>query len=411
MAREHTETGFSAARLDRLGHTLHGYVERGELAGVVSIIYRRGQVARVYAVGWRDREAQLPMRRDTIFRIASMTKPITAVAALTLVDEGRLRLHDPVDEWLPELADRRVMRDPGGSPDDVVRASRSITLDDLLTYRPGLGWGRSSLGPRMFSLTAQPVAAALGLPETETLAPNAWMRRIGQFPLIADPGTLWRYHTSSDILGVLIARVAGQPLGTVLRERVFQPLGMTDTNFTVPQDKRDRLSVLYGPAPDFSVLDHPRDTAWAEEPLFPSGGAGLVSTADDYLRFARMLLDKGTFDGAQVLSAGLVEAMATDRLTPQQRADPPFAPPLGQSMWAEHGFGYGVQVRVAPGDVGPRVGTLSWPGGFGTAWYVDPHEDLAAVIMIQSQNLIVAADWKSTIGKDFLTRTYQALDD
>ncbi|MEU4340094.1 serine hydrolase domain-containing protein [Nocardia sp. NPDC023852] len=411
MSDRSTRSGASEQGLRRLSRALEGYVERGELAGLVSMVWRHGELVHTDAVGWRDRQARSPIRRDTIFRIASMTKPITAAAALTLVDDGRLRLFDPIDDWLPELALPMVLRDPNGSSEDVVSASRPITLDDLLTNRMGLGWGRSSIGPELFTLTAQPIAAALGLPDAETLAPDAWMRRVGAFPLIADPGTIWRYHTSSDILGVLIARVTGQSLETVLRERLFRPLGMVDTSFTVPPSKRDRLAVLYGPAPDFAVLDHPCDTGWAVEPPFASGGAGLVSTGDDYARFAHMLLGKGQFDGVRVLSRQLVEAMTTDHLTDRQRAEPPFALPLGQNLWAEHGFGYGLRVRTRQSGAGPSVGTLSWPGGLGTAWYADPHKDVVALLLLQSQNLIVAADWRSTIGDDFRTLTARALED
>ncbi|MEC3919085.1 serine hydrolase domain-containing protein [Nocardia sp. CDC160] len=402
-------SGFSAEGLAKVSEVLAGYVERGEVAGAVALLYRHGELAHADAVGWRDRAAQLPMQRDTLFRIASMTKPITAVAALTLVDEGLIGLHDPIDRWLPELADRKVLRDIDGSPDDVVPAERPITLEDLLTYRLGLGWGRSSLAPQLFALTADPIASAIGVANTEQLTPDEWLRRVGELPLIAQPGTLWRYHTASDILGILISRVTGQPLETALRERVLTPLGMTDTGFVVPESKRDRLSVLYGP--DFTELDRPATTGWGRQPLFPSGGAGLVSTADDYARFARMLLNGGELDGVRVLSAELVAALGTDYLTPEQHAAPPFNPPLGQTIWADQGFGYGVKIQTAPGTGVPSVGTLSWPGGLGTDWYADPDKDLVALLLVQSANIIIAAEWRSPLGDDFLTTVYAALED
>ncbi|MGW4249608.1 serine hydrolase domain-containing protein [Nocardia sp. NPDC004722] len=401
--------GFSAEGLAKVSEVLTDYVERGEVAGAVAMIYRHGELAQVDTVGWRDRAADLPMRRDTLFRIASMTKPITAVAALTLVQDGLIALDDPIDRWLPELADRTVLRDPEGPLDDVVPADRPITLEDLLTYRFGLGWGISTLAPQLFALTADPIASAIGVPNALKLSPDEWLRKVADLPLIAQPGTLWRYHTASDVLGILLTRITGQPLETVLRERVLTPLGMTDTSFAVPEAKRARLSVLYGP--DATELDRPATTAWSEDPLFPSGGAGLVSTADDYTRFARMLLNGGELDGTRILSADLVAAMSRDYLTPAQHATPPFAPPLGQTIWADQGFGYGVKIQTEPNADAPSVGTLSWPGGLGTAWYADPQKDLVALLFVQSANIIIAAEWRSPLGNDFLTTVYAALED
>lgn len=405
-------SGFSRERLGRLSTALEGYVERGEFAGITTLIHRRGELAHVDTIGWQDKDAGLPVQRDTIVRIASMTKPIIAVAALTLVEEGKLRLFDPVNKWLPELANRMVMRDPNGSPEDVYPSPRSITLDDLLTYRLGLGWGKSTLGPRLLALTAGPIADALRIPGAERLSPDAWMARIGELPLAYAPGTRWLYHTASDILGILMTRVTGKPLETILQERVLGPLGMVDTSFVVPPQKLNRLSVLYGPAPEggLAVLDHPQTTGWAEPPLFASGGAGLVSTADDYLRFARILLGKGALDGVRILSRKTVEAMTTDYLTPEQHTHATFAFSSNE-MWANRGFGYGVQVLTKQTGLGPSTGTFSWPGALGTAWYADPREGLVAIILLQYQNAIVAADWRSKIGDDFLTLTYQAIND
>ncbi|MFF3570508.1 serine hydrolase domain-containing protein [Nocardia jiangxiensis] len=400
--------GFSADGLALLSRTLTGYADRGEVAGLVAMIHRDGELAQVDTAGWRDREARQPMRRDALFRMASMTKPVTAVAALQLVEQGRIGLSDPVDRWLPELADRKVMRDPLGAPEDVVPASRPITLEDLLTYRFGLGWGRSALAPQLFSLTADPVASALGIP-AESSDPDAWMRRLGELPLIAQPGELWRYHTASDVLGVLIGRITGQPFEKVLAERIFEPLGMVDTGFVVPESDRERLTVLYSRAGE--VLDHPDATAWAQRPRFVSGGAGLISTVDDYARFARMILGRGELDGTRILTGDTVDAMARDRLTPAQHADPPFNPPMGQTMWEEQGFGYGVQVRTRQDGIGPGVGAVSWPGGFGTWWIADPRHDLVALLFVQSSNMIMGGDWQIPLGEDFLSLTYRALRD
>jgi CubicO group peptidase (beta-lactamase class C family) len=403
-------SGLSQERLERLSRALHSYVERGEAAGIVALIHRHGEEAYVDTIGWQDREAQFPMQRDTLFRIMSMTKPVIAVAALMLVEEGRIRLYDPVDAWLPELANRVVMRDPYGSPDDVYPAPRSITLHDLLTYRLGIGWGKSSIRARIFALFTDKSQ----IEQTEQLDPDAWMARLGELPLVYEPGARWLYHVASDILGVLIARITGKPLETFLRENIFDPLGMVDTSFAVPSEKRSRLAVLYKQAPtgDLTVQDHPRSTGWANPPLFPSGGGGLVSSADDYQRFGRMLLNKGELDGTRILSRKTVEAMTTDYLTPEQHTHRSFEfdrVDIGPSeMWDNRGFGYGLAVRTRRTGLGPDVGSFFWPGAFGTTWMADPQEDLVATLLLQT---VSTNPFYTQIGEDFLTLTYQAIID
>jgi CubicO group peptidase (beta-lactamase class C family) len=407
--------GLSPERLRRLSKALQGYVERGEIAGVVALIHRHNEEAYVETIGWQDKEAQLPIKRDTIFRIASMTKPVIAVAALTLVEEGKIRLYDPVDTWLPELANRQVMRDANGSPDDVYPSPRAITLHDLLTYRLGIGWGKSSLRPRIFAMMAAPMAGAMQIPDAQHLSPDAWMTRLSEFPLLNEPGAVWRYHVASDILGVLIARVTDKPLETFLRERLFEPLGMVDTSFSVPTEKRSRLATLYAPAPNggLTVRDHPQSTLWADPPLFPSGGGGLVSTADDYQRFGRMLLNQGQLDGVRILSRKTVEAMTTDYLTPEQHTHNIFSfdrYDIDQSagMWDNWGFGYGVAVRTRRIGLGPSVGSYYWPGAFGTTWIADPQEGLMATLLPQ---ILSTNPFYTQVGEDFLTLTYQAIAD
>ncbi|MFL5661502.1 MAG: serine hydrolase domain-containing protein [Ktedonobacteraceae bacterium] len=404
-------SGLSQERLGRLSRVLHGYVERGEIAGIVALIHRHGEEAYVETIGWQDREAQLPIKRDTLFRIMSMTKPVTAVAALMLVEEGRLRLYDPVDSWLPELANRMVMRDPDGSPDDVYPAPRSITLHDLLTYRLGIGWGKSSIRPRIFALFTD----LSQVEHAERFDPDAWMARLGELPLVYEPGARWLYHVASEILGVLIARVTGKPLETFLRECLFDPLGMVDTSFAVPPEKRSRLAVLYAQAPagGLTVRDHPQTTGWAEPPSFPSGGAGLVSTADDFQRFGRMLLNKGELDGVRILSRKTVEAMTTDYLTPSQHTHPlsnfdRYDMDRSAGMWDNWGFGYGVAVRTRRIGLGPSVGSFYWPGAFGTTWVADPQEGLMATLLPQ---VVSANPFYTQVGEDFLTLTYQAITD
>ncbi len=257
-----SRSGLSPERLRRLHSALQSYVERGEIAGIVALIHRHGEEAYVETIGWQDKAAQIPIQRKTLFRMMSMTKPIIAVATLLLVEEGRLRLYDPVDAWLPELANRMVLRGPNGSPDDVYPAPRSITLHDLLTSRFGIGWTRSSVTPRIFALLPAQIADAMQIRDAEILAPDAWMARLGEIPLLYKPGERWLYHTAADVLGVLIARVAEQPLETFLQERIFTPLGMVDTSFVVPPEKRDRLAVAYAKAAtgELTVWDHPQNT-------------------------------------------------------------------------------------------------------------------------------------------------------
>ncbi|HZG17292.1 MAG TPA: serine hydrolase domain-containing protein [Candidatus Bathyarchaeia archaeon] len=405
--------GFSVSRLHRLSTVLQGYVDRGEIAGVVTLIHRYGEEAYFDTIGWQDKEAQTPIKRNTLFRIMSMTKPVTAVAALMLVEEGKVRLFDPVDTWLPELSNRMVLRDPNGPLDEVTPASRSITLHDLLTSTLGIGWGEHQLLPAIFNLLPAPLAKTMGADHAEHLDPDAWMKRLGELPLVYEPGSRFLYHIAYEILGVLIARVAGKPLGEFFEERIFHPLGMTDTGFTVSPEKRDRLAVSYAPAPDGSliVLDRSETTGWSGAPLFPSGGGGLISTADDYQRFGRMLLGKGELNGVRILSRKSVEAMTTDFLTPEQHAHPFFDETDydGSMMWTNKGYGYGVSVRSRQIGLGPSVGSFFWPGALGTTWIADPKEDLMATLMVQLRGAQLPQN--SKLAYDFWTMMYQAINE
>ncbi|SFI41834.1 CubicO group peptidase, beta-lactamase class C family [Paenibacillus sp. UNC496MF] len=408
------KAGFSAARLRRLSSTLQDYVDRGELAGAVAMIHRKGEEAYAEAIGWQDQEARLPVRRDTLFRIMSMTKPITAAAALLLVEEGKLRLHDPVDAWLPELANRVVLRKPHGEPDDVVPAARPITLHDLLTSRIGIGWEDHRLQADVMKLLPAPVAKQLGvLDADEQLDPDAWMKRLGKLPLIVQPGTRFLYHIAHEVLGVLIARVSGQPLDAFFRERIFGPLGMKDTSFTISREKQSRLSVAYAPKAGGGLveLDRPESTEWAKTPVFLSGGAGLLSTADDYQRFGRMLLGLGELDGVRLLARKSVEAMISDHFTPEQRALPFFDETDydGSPMWTNKGYGYGVSVRTKQIGIGPSVGSFFWPGALGSTWIADPREALMATLLIQRSGAQLPKN--SLIAYDFWTMIYQAIND
>ncbi len=397
--------GLSAARLRRMHEVLAAYVERGEVAGVATLIGRRDAI-QVDTIGCQSRERRDPIRRDTIFRIASMTKPITAAAAMILVEECNLRLDEPVDRLLPELSGRRVLERIDGPLEATVPARRPITLRDLLTFRMGLGMlvGPPDRYPIQKAITALGIWGRKPPPPHE---PDEWMRRLGTLPLIYQPGERWLYHTGSDVLGVLIARASGRPLERFLRERLFEPLGMKDTGFHVPPEKLDRFASCYQGNPLTEALapfDDARDTQWSRPPAFPSGGSGLVSTLDDYAAFARMLLSKGEAGGRRILARPTVEAMITDHLTPEQKGDSGFFP----GFWDNRGWGFGLSVITRRDGIAAVPGRFGWDGVYGTSWYSDPAEDLIGILMIQRLSFAPTA---VGINADFWTLLYQAIED
>jgi CubicO group peptidase (beta-lactamase class C family) len=316
--------GLSKARLQRLHDIMAGHVERGLAPGVVTLLARRGEV-HIDAIGSKSLGTRDPMRRDTIFRITSMTKAIAAVAAMILVEECRLRLDDPVDRFLPELADRRVLKRLDGPVDDTIPAQRPISLRDLLTFRSGYGfiWGAPDRFPILKTI-AELGIVGFGPPDQATpIGPDEWLKRLATLPLLHQPGEKWLYNTGSYVLGVLIARATGQGLEDFMRERIFAPLGMKDTSFYVPAEKLDRLATSYwvnGKTGALDLYDGVADSKWAKPPAFPDAGGGMVSTIDDYLAFAQMLLGKGKRGDARILSRPSVELMITDHLTPAQKA-------------------------------------------------------------------------------------------
>jgi CubicO group peptidase (beta-lactamase class C family) len=322
-----------------------------------------------------------PMRRDTIFRITSMTKPVTAAAAMMLVEDGRLRLDEPVDRLLPELAGRRVLKRIDGPLDDTVAANRPIVVEDLLSFRLGLGIVLAPPG-------AYPIQRAIaeldllgfGPPDPSVpYDPDEWIRRLGTLPLMAQPGETWMYTTGSNVLGVLIARASGRSLPAFLQDRIFAPLGMTDTGFHVPPEKLGRLPTCYRPTPEGLLLyDDPADSAWARPPAFPQGDAGLVSTVDDYFAFSRLLSRKGRVDRRHLLSQASVEAMTHNHLTPEQGATG------GVILAADHGWGYGLAVALKDTGDGEPAGSYGWSGGFGTSWLVEPSTDRTSIVMTQT---------------------------
>jgi CubicO group peptidase (beta-lactamase class C family) len=384
------------------------HVERGELPGIVTLVSRRGAV-HVDAIGTTATGGSDPMQRDTIFRITSMTKPITAAAAMILVEECKLQLDEPVDRLLPELADRKVLARLDGPLDDVVPARRPIVVRDLLTFRMGFG-------VPMAPADAYPIQRAIrelglvgfGPPDPSAPhEPDEWMRRLSTLPLMHQPGEQWMYNTGSYVLGVLIARAAGRPLESFLRERIFAPLGMRDTGFSVPAGKLDRLASCYLPDAHSGALalhDGVADSAWSRPPAFPDGGAGLVSTVDDYLAFGQMLLSKGLWDGERILSRPAVETMTTDQLTPAQKAASSNAFP---GFLDNRGWGFGMSVVTRRDDVCAVPGRYGWDGGYGTSWSSDPAEDMIGILMTQR----LAFPATSSMYADFWTSAYAAIDD
>lgn len=395
----------SQARLGRLRHGMSGYVERGEVPGLVTAVCR-GEETHVEPMGSLA-IGGAPVQRDTIFRISSMTKPITAVATMILIEECKLRLDDPVDALMPELADRRVLRAVDGPLDDTVPARRAITVRDLLTFR--LGWGMLIAPPDAYPI--QRAAAELGipsgLPEPARYAPgDAWLAAFSKLPLMYQPGDRWLYNMGSELLGILIARASGRPFAAFLRERIFAPLGMKDTGFFVPPEQIDRLATGYAVDSDGSLAlsDPGRGGQWSREPAYESGAAGLVSTADDYLAFARMLLAGGTYRGERVLSRPSIELMTSDHLTPAQKTVSGFTPEDFEAT----GFGFGVSVVTRRDHMHAPIGQYGWDGGLGTVWRSDPREDMITVLMTQR---MWTAPQPPPICRDFWTLAYQSIAD
>jgi CubicO group peptidase (beta-lactamase class C family) len=398
---------FSSTRLEHMRTVLGGYVDRGEMPGLVALV-SCGESDHVEALGALS-FGGAPMKRDTIFRIASMTKPIAAVAAMILVEECRLRLDDAVDDLLPELADRKVLRRIDADLDDVVPAQRSITLRDLLTFRWGFGLVMN--WPPSYPIQQAMVAAGLMPgPNPVEHAPDEYMKRLGALPLMHQPGERWMYHTGSDVLGVLIARASGLSFADFLRERIFLRLGMKDTDFHVPAGKRDRLAASYlrDPATNqLRVHDDPRASRWANPPPFESGGGGLVSTAGDYLAFCRMLLGKGRYGSTRILSPASVALMTMDHLTDAQKEGTEAFFGDGYGGF-KAGWGFGMAVDIRRDDLFTAPGRFGWNGGVGTTAYSDPDQNLTGILLTQRMMELPVLPRVMT---DFWTLAYQALDE
>jgi CubicO group peptidase (beta-lactamase class C family) len=396
-------TTFDATRAARIGETIDRHVQADDVGGVAWLA-ACGDDVRVGAAGCLTRDEPAPVARDSVFRIASITKPITAVAALVLVEEHRLRLDDPIDSLLPELADRRVLIDPRGPIDgDTVPAVRPITVHDVLTFRTGIGMDFDAPFPQPLLQAIDDLGITTAPPAPQLApAPDEWVRKLGTLPLLHQPGERWTYHYSADVLGVLIARAAGQPFEVVLRERVLEPLGMHDTAFAAADVSRLGTSYERDPVTGAPVVFDPPGGQWATMPAFPSGGGGLVSTVDDVHAFGRMLLAGGRLPGGEhLISRAAVEAMTTDQLGVASGA--PGLAPDGAQGW---GFGVGVQLRRT--GLGPTVGAYGWTGGLGSSWSNDPNHDVVGVIL--TTDAFSSAFPMPSVVQDFWTDVYAALD-
>jgi CubicO group peptidase (beta-lactamase class C family) len=352
-------------------------VGQGHIPGVATLVWRRGAIVHEDAAGLRDVESALPVERSTIFAIASMSKPLTVVLALTLVEEGKLRLGDAITRWAPEFDSMRVLRRVDGPLDETEPAPRAITIEDLMTHRSGLAYGFATPGP-----LGRELRARFGTGISSDLGPDAWLAKLASLPLAHAPGECFCYGHSTDVLGFVVARAAGTTLRDALHERVLDPLGMSDTDFWVPPAKRKRFAQIYrSPSVhDFTRAPIPQFVADAP-PAYTSGGQGLVSTADDYLTFARLLLGGGAVGRVRVLKPDTVKLMLTDRLSAAQRS----THFMGRPFFRGKGFGLGVSVVDDPEQVeGPAGrGSFSWPGGFGGWWQADPENDLVLLWLQQ----------------------------
>jgi CubicO group peptidase (beta-lactamase class C family) len=374
------------AGLARLHEAMADRVARRELVGIVYLVACRGLLY-VDTIGTLSLDGNEPMRRGTPFRMASLTKPIIAAATMMLVEDGRLALDERVDRLLPELANRRVLTQIDGPLDQTVPAMRPITVEDLLTFRMGHGiiFEPSLQPPYPIITAADELQLVMAQPDPRTPHnPDEWIRRFGTLPLMRQPGERWQYNSAALVLGVLIARAAREPLEHFLRKRIFRPLGMKHTGFSLPPADASRLPGLYLANPQTGQLElqpgSPPDE-WTRPPAFPSGAAGLASTIDDYLAFSRLLLNQGVHHGRRVLSAESIRLLTRNHLTPQQLADAGPFPLTGR------GWGYGMAVSVVPDEVS-EPGRYGWEGGYGTTWFNDPHRDLIAIALTQTVDFL-----------------------
>ena len=368
------QVGLSASGLAEVDSAMKKYVDEEKLAGVVVLIARHGKVAHADVYGSSDIEGKKPIQRDSLFRIYSMPKPITGVALMTLYDEGRFQLDDPVSKYLPGFAYLKVYEGKKGDEVKLADLKRPITIRDLMCHTSGLAYGIFPLTP----VDGMYTKAKL-LDHTQNL--DSMLDRLLKLPLAAQPGDRWMYSISVDVQGKLIEALSGEKLDAFFAKRIFEPLGMHDTGFFVPADKLDRFTVNYGPKDGhLAPIDSPTTSQFSKPPALLSGGGGLVSTADDYLQFAQMMLNRGELNGKRILKAETVDLMTKNHLP-----DKMVPISIGPLALANLGFGLDVSVRVKTdsGEPASAIGEYGWGGAASTQFFVSPGEDLICVAMTQ----------------------------
>jgi CubicO group peptidase (beta-lactamase class C family) len=406
--------GFSPARLARLDEVMtRRYVEGGDLPGMLIHIYRKGQLVHTTMSGQMDIERQKPMREDAIFRIYSMSKPITAVALMMLVEEGKIGLDDAVHTYIPEWKNLGVYA--SGMPSLLADApasfittpvQRPMKIIDLATHTSGLTYG--------FMMRTAVDAAYRRAKITDRQTPGGlseMVDQLGKLPLDFSPGTAWNYSVAIDVLGYLVKKLSDMSFGEFLRTRLFEPLGMNDTAFWVPEDKIERFASCYQPESGgrgLKLQDDARESPYAAPPKLESGGGGLVSTAEDYLRFCRMMLNSGTLDGVQILSPKTVALFSLNYLPNNKEiVDLSFPGMFSESSYAGVGFslGCGVNVNVAKTRLPGSLGEYFWGGAAATAFWIDPKEEMTVVFMTQ----VMGSDARLTLRRDLRTLVYSAM--
>ncbi|MDF1512809.1 MAG: serine hydrolase [Anaerolineae bacterium] len=392
------KVGFSASRLARIDKVMQGYVEEGKLAGMIALVARHGQVAYCKNFGWMDVEAAEPMAMNAIFRIFSMSKPITSVALMMLYEQGKFQLNDPVAKYIPAFANLKVFKKQKDKGMKVEDLDCPITIWNLLTHTSGLSYGFDD----------HPVDALYReqkmLRLDETLEDK--IARLVELPLRHQPNTIWHYSMATDVLGYIMQLVSGMDFATYLQEKVFAPLGMTDTAFYVPADKLDRLAAVYTSDKQAGLIRLGTEATKQElgddyinkdrEPEFPSGGGGLVSTTTDYFHFAEMLRRRGEYNGVRLLGSRTVDYMATNQL--------PASIPMPDNPGMRFGLGFGVITDTAQTHILNSPGSYGWGGAANTHYWVDPHEDLVAILMLQC-----LPGGIYPVNEQFRILTYQAL--
>lgn len=396
------EAGFSASRLSRIGTWMQGYIEQKKLAGTIAMVARYGKVAYLERFGMMDLEAAKPMQFDTIFRIYSMTKPITSLALMMLYEEGQFQLHDPVSKFIPEFAEVKVLASATQEGFEVAELEREITIWHLLTHTAGLTYDFFEDSPVDAMYREAEILSPLGILKMPL---QEMIQRLVRLPLTHQPGTAWRYSMATDVLGYLIEVISGMSLDVFLEQKILKPLGMEDTDFYVPEAKLGRFAAMYSPTEDggIELLDAPATSPYSKPTRFLSGGVGLISTASDYIRFAQMLLNGGELDGTRLLGRKTIELMTTNHL-------PDELIPIQLQPHTLYGCGFGLGFRVlvnaAQAGLLASEGEFGWGGAASTSFFVDPKEELIGLLLTQ-----LMPSRYYPIRNEFKVLVYQALLD